>query len=147
MLDSTKREQTFGVLVMMYVSECHSIGNIRGSRNAGGERARYRASAASKANNRKRIAAARYGAAALFFLLLFSGFMILSSVASEKAPAPAQVSESVVIVSSGETLWDIASEWKEDGMDTRRAVYAIKKRNGLDSSEVMSGQKLVIPAW
>lgn len=138
----------FGVLVMMYVSEIYSIGSARNSRNGGGAivKSRYRTAGKSE-SNRRVVAAARYGMAALFFLVLFTGFMIMATGAAERTPAPAQGAESVVIVSSGETLWDIAVKSKAKDMDTRRAVYEIKKRNGLNESTLQAGQKLVIPAW
>lgn len=36
------------------------------------------------------------------------------------------------IVSSGETLWDIAEENKKEGTDTREYVYNLRKLNNID---------------
>lgn len=134
--------------MMMYVSEIQSIGRSERSHRASviAGRSRFR-SVENEASGRIGFAAARYGIAALFFLVLFTGFMLMTSGASEQSPSPASVNEAVVTVASGDTLWGIAAEMKNEGMDTRRAVYAIKQRNGLTGSTLQSGQKLIIPAW
>jgi nucleoid-associated protein YgaU len=78
-------------------------------------------------------------------MLLFSGFAIVQSVASVTSPEPASVTESSVIVSSGDTLWDIAAEYAGEGTDVRKMVYSIKKRNDLTGSSLQAGQLLIIP--
>lgn len=89
----------------------------------------------------------RYAAAVLFFVLVFAGYMIMSTGAAEQTPADAGAGESFRIVSPGETLWEIAAAVKADGMDTRRAVYEIKQRNGLKDGILLAGQRLIIPDW
>ena len=50
----------------------------------------------------------------------------------------------VVVVGSGDTLWDIAAGLADDG-DVRAMVDRIQKLNALDSGMVIAGQKLVVP--
>lgn len=166
----------FGVLVMMYVSECRSYRTIRETRAAGVRTTssrinafrntsrrytafrtanrRHNASLASRsgqsvcrARDMERTAVMRYAAAVLFFVLVFAGYMIMSTGAAEQTPADAAAGESFRIVSPGETLWEIAAAVKADGMDTRRAVYEIKQRNGLKDGILLAGQRLIIPDW
>lgn len=51
-----------------------------------------------------------------------------------------------VNVSSGDTLWDIAETYMPQDMDTREAVYIIKKVNNI-SSTVRDGQTILIPEY
>jgi nucleoid-associated protein YgaU len=129
----------------MYVSECRSYSSIRERRpESGGRRA---AAGGERALRGEGITIMRYAAAMLFIVLVSAGFMIMGTGAAERMPVEPAPAESVVVVSSGETLWEIAAAHKAEGMDTRRAVYEIKKRNGLDGSVIQAGQQLVIPDW
>jgi LysM repeat protein len=85
-------------------------------------------------------------AAVLFFVLLFTGLTVMKSFANSEQSAVAGVGERVIIVSSGDTLWDIASDIRETGQDVRRVVYDLKSRNNLTSSVLQAGQSLIIPA-
>lgn len=79
-------------------------------------------------------------------LLLFSGLSFMRSFADESVPQPATIEEKVVLADAGDSLWSIAERVKRDGLDTREAIYRIKERNGLASSSLRSGDKLIIPA-
>jgi len=129
----------FGVSAMMYVSECRRYRSILERRPEAGKRkpARYG----------DVFAIMRYAAAVLFLVLVGAGFMTVGTGATGREPAAPSPSESVVIVSAGETLWEIAAAYKAEGMDTRRAVYEIRKRNGLEGSALRAGQRLIIPDW
>lgn len=48
-------------------------------------------------------------------------------------------------VSSGDTLWSIAKEYKKDDVSTAEFVYKIKKTNKLVSSDINVGDLLIIP--
>lgn len=87
----------------------------------------------------------RLTVATLFFILLFTGFTIMKSFANSEQPAAAGAGERVIIVSSGDTLWNIASDIREAGQDVRRVVYDLKSRNNLTSSVLQAGQPLIIP--
>ncbi|MFC5467633.1 LysM peptidoglycan-binding domain-containing protein [Cohnella suwonensis] len=79
------------------------------------------------------------------FLLLFSGFTLVRVFASSGESVPVQAHEVVVSIDSGDSLWGIANANKKDGMDTRKAVHEIQKRNALTSSQVDVGQQLILP--
>jgi cell division protein YceG involved in septum cleavage len=79
------------------------------------------------------------------FLILFSGFTLLHTSASTGVVTPAASNEIVITVDSGDTLWQLAKSYKKESMDTREAVHLLTKRNGLTSSELHSGQALIIP--
>ena len=51
--------------------------------------------------------------------------------------------ERAYVVQPGDTLWTIASE--HSGGDPRRAVWEIRKRNGLADPVITAGQRLVLP--
>ena len=130
---------------MMYVSDCRTYPSIRDRRSGSGSRTS--AIRRARAPRGERITFMRYAAAMLFIVLVSAGFMIMGTGASERMPAEPASGESVVFVDAGETLWEIAAANKAEGMDTRRAVYEIKKRNGLDGQVIQAGQQLIIPDW
>lgn len=80
------------------------------------------------------------------FAVLFAGFSLMRSFADESAIAPATAEERVITADAGDSLWTIAERIKPEGMDTRDAIYRIMKRNGLVSSNIRSGESLIIPA-
>jgi nucleoid-associated protein YgaU len=51
-----------------------------------------------------------------------------------------------VTVESGDTLWNIAKEYKSNNTDTRKAVYEICHVNDIDASDLTPGMVLVIPS-
>lgn len=80
------------------------------------------------------------------FLLLFTGFSFMHTSASTEQVQPNASEELVISVDSGDTLWELAKTYKKSSMDTRDAVHYILKHNNLSSSELRSGQVLIIPA-
>lgn len=48
-------------------------------------------------------------------------------------------------VRSGDTLWDIASEYVAPGDDVRVLIEEIKRGNGLTTSVIVPGQVLLVP--
>ena len=56
------------------------------------------------------------------------------------SPAPTRV----VMVGSGDTLWDIAAGLAEDG-DVRGVMQQIEDLNALESGSLAAGQKLRVP--
>ena len=79
---------------------------------------------------------------ALALFVVFGAFVLLSSgsVATETPEAT-----TVVMVGTGDTLWDIAAERADDG-DVLEMVAHIKDLNDLKSGALMAGQKLRVPA-
>ncbi|MBE9915749.1 LysM peptidoglycan-binding domain-containing protein [Paenibacillus donghaensis] len=52
-----------------------------------------------------------------------------------------------VVVSKGDTLWEIAREYKPEGMDTRAYIQIIKKVNHLKSAGIEAGDVLSLPIY
>ena len=51
-----------------------------------------------------------------------------------------------VVVTPGDTLWEIASSLSAPGQDVRDLIADIRELNGLETSGVVAGQELLIPA-
>lgn len=57
-----------------------------------------------------------------------------------------QIRDHIVIeVAAGDTVWDIAYEYKSTDTDTREAVYEICKENQIKDGHIEEGMKLSIP--
>ena len=50
-----------------------------------------------------------------------------------------------VEIFTGDTLWEIASEYAPDNMDIRRAVYKLQALNNLSAADLMPGMVIKIP--
>ncbi|MDI4645624.1 LysM peptidoglycan-binding domain-containing protein [Cohnella hashimotonis] len=79
-------------------------------------------------------------------LLIYAGLSMMTASAEPDAVRQAGAYEATVTVDSGDTLWSIAENAKPSRMKTIEAVHLIMKRNGLTSSTIASGQRLVLPA-
>ncbi len=79
---------------------------------------------------------------ALALLVVLGAFLLLSSgsVATDEPEAT-----TVVMVGTGDTLWDIAAEHADDG-EVIEMMAHIKDLNDLDSGSLQAGQKLRVPA-
>ncbi len=76
----------------------------------------------------------------IIFTLIFNFMFELSTAQSATEAQYIKVG-----VMTGDTLWTIAQTYMPD-MDTREAVYIIKKVNSLDSNIITAGSVLDIPA-
>lgn len=81
---------------------------------------------------------------ALALLAVLAVGIVLASGAVGTGEAGTPEPTRVVLVGSGDTLWDIAAGLADDG-DVRAMVDRIQKLNALDSGMVTAGQKLVVP--
>jgi nucleoid-associated protein YgaU len=83
------------------------------------------------------------GAVAVFVLVsgLILGLLVPNLFAEDRADSSAPRAH---VVQSGETLWSLAGQFGGGG-DPREFVYRIKKLNGLETSTVFPGQKLILP--
>lgn len=87
----------------------------------------------------------RRGGALIFFVVFSLFFYFLTELvfASESSSI---VPVKVVTVQKGDSLWKIAVEHQaEADMEVRELVYAIKKMNRLDNSDIYPGQRLAVP--
>lgn len=73
-------------------------------------------------------------------LLLYSGYVLGTCAAADEV-----YTTKTVTVYSGDTMWDIASRWTEDGEDVRAVIYRICEANGLASTDLQPGQKIIVP--
>lgn len=49
-----------------------------------------------------------------------------------------------IVVSTGDTLWSIASEYKKPGQDVREYIYELRKLNNLENCTIYPGQEIQI---
>jgi LysM repeat protein len=77
----------------------------------------------------------------LLLVVLFSGQ--LSADAGTSAGQQGRATN-VVVVQSGETLWQIAHE-VAPGADPRAVITLIRSLNGLGNSAIVAGQSIVVP--
>ncbi|MGQ7277130.1 MULTISPECIES: cell division suppressor protein YneA [Brevibacillus] len=99
---------------------------------------------AKKPERRSRIGVTR-GQALVFFVVFSLFFYFLTELvfASESASV---VPVKEVTVQPGDSLWKIAVQYQDEaGMEVRELVYAIKKMNRLDNSNIYPGQRLAVP--
>lgn len=69
-------------------------------------------------------------------------FLLIGGAAGAESPAnPALEYE----VAAGDTLWQIAADHAEPGVDVRNLIADIKEISGIDSSTIYPGQLLRIP--
>ena len=78
----------------------------------------------------------------LLLVLALGTILGARSVATEHPGTPEPTR--VVMVGSGETLWDIAAGLADDG-DVRAMIARIEDLNALDSAMVTAGQRLRVP--
>lgn len=50
-----------------------------------------------------------------------------------------------VQVEKGDTLWEIAEEYKMDGEKTEHMVEAIQDLNGMKSANIQAGESIIVP--
>ena len=50
-----------------------------------------------------------------------------------------------VQVQKGDTLWEIAAEYKMDGTDTEQMVDEILEVNGLNHTNIRAGESIIVP--
>ena len=84
-------------------------------------------------------------------VILIIGIIIISLIGfNNKSFSKGEIKTKTIYVSSGDTLWTIATEEQENNSyyedkDVRDIIYEIKKLNNLDNnSNLIAGQKLVI---
>lgn len=76
----------------------------------------------------------------LIFIIIIT-FICLSQIFNKEE---IETTQTQYTVSKGETLWDIAKEFKQDGQDIREYIYEVKKINNMTSSMIYEGQVITI---
>ena len=77
---------------------------------------------------------------------VFYGTSLVVAHDSSYSVAPEKKYYKSIQITSGDTLWNIAENYMPSDMDTREAVYIIKKVNNIDST-VRDGQTILIPEY
>lgn len=82
--------------------------------------------------------------------LVLSIIFVLSLIFTKSTLSYKEVEYTKLYVASGDTLWNIAEELQAtndyySNKDIRYIISDIKSINGLESSNIYSGQELVIP--
>ena len=83
-----------------------------------------------------------------FIIALAIVISIISSiflVATTKTEGYAEISYKEVVISSGDTLWDIVCETYGNNIDVRKKVLVVKKANDMPTSKLFVGQVLLLP--
>ena len=80
----------------------------------------------------------------LLFLLLALVAVLLLSSTRVSAGEPLVTTEYTVV--TGDTLWEIAATVTDPGESIRRTIDTVRDLNRLDSSMLLPGQKLLLPA-
>ncbi len=75
-------------------------------------------------------------------------FTILGSLTGINTVSSSSMTEyNLVKIESGDTLWDIASEYAPHNMDLRQVVYEICDLNEISADQLEAGQKIIIPVY
>ncbi len=81
-----------------------------------------------------------------FFSILMVVFVLFAhSAFSKQESSDDKVEVITITVQPGDTLWEIALEYKSPGEDTRDFMYEIAATNGVKDCNILSGQTLYIP--
>lgn len=83
-----------------------------------------------------------------FMITLAIAISIICSVflfATTKTKGYAEVKYNEIVITSGDTLWDIAADVYGSNCDIRKKVSVIRKANDMSTSELVVGQVLLIP--
>lgn len=81
----------------------------------------------------------------IVLLLIFSGFTLVNQVFASTENTPAM--EKTVVVEPGDTLWNIARQYKPSDMRTVVYIEAIKKSNHLNQTDLQAGEVLTVPVF
>lgn len=77
--------------------------------------------------------------------ILVVAALVMIAAASGSSTGTPSVTRTVVI-SSGETLWALASENRVDGLSIEQTVDLIVRMNALEDSDISVGQRIMLPA-
>ena len=76
------------------------------------------------------------------FIILFIAIIFIQNKLTYSYDYPKVES---IVISNGDSLWNIAKRYKTDEVDTRKFIHIIKEINMLSTSEIFEGQELKIP--
>ena len=83
-----------------------------------------------------------------FIIALAIVISIISSIfliATTKTEGYSEITYKEIVVTHGDTLWDIVSETYGNNINIRKKVSLVRKANAMSTSEIMVGQVLLLP--
>jgi len=83
-------------------------------------------------------------ASLMVIALIVTSFYLITAKAGSSSDDAIHQGEQIVTVSTGDTLWNIASR-HYDVRDKNYVVFLIKQRNGLTNDVIKPGQQLILP--
>jgi len=93
---------------------------------------------------RRRRALRRQRSLALILVVIFT--VLVATVAFARSSAGIEGIDVVSVkITSGDTLWNIALEYKPDGTDVREFISRISEYNGIENANIICGQTIYIP--
>lgn len=78
---------------------------------------------------------------AVFLSVIISVFLF----ATTKTKGYSEIKYKEVVISNGDTLWDIVVENYGSNSDIRKKVAVIRKANNMTDSEIFAGQTILLP--
>ena len=77
--------------------------------------------------------------------ILISVISSIFLIATTKTEGYAEITYNEIVITTGDTLWNIAESTYGYNSDIRKKVAVIKKANDMKTSELFEGQVLLIP--
>lgn len=75
-------------------------------------------------------------------------FMLICTVAVKAFESPDtanNIEKEMVIIESGDTLWQLATQYKPEKWDTRDFIQVIQEANNMKNSVIHAGEVIAIP--
>ncbi|MBP1907024.1 LysM repeat protein [Paenibacillus turicensis] len=75
-------------------------------------------------------------------------FMLICTVAVKAFESPDRannIEKEMVIIQAGDTLWQLATQYKPEKWDTRAFIQVIQKANNMKNSVIHAGEVIAIP--
>lgn len=81
--------------------------------------------------------------------LVIVAFMVIGGITSMtgsfESTATTVDEYTTYTVCSGDTLWDIADQYRSEDTDARKAIFVISKINDIEAGDLQPGMELIIP--
>lgn len=124
---------------MLKYSSYQSIYTLPASQDNSSSKLSVQVAKLSKIKGYKRMW--RVFAITILFMLIFS----VAVKAFESPDTANNIEKEMVIIQAGDTLWQLATQYKPEKWDTRAFIQVIQKANGMDSSVIHAGEVIAIP--
>lgn len=79
-----------------------------------------------------------------FILVIMILIILVITLFSHCSAMPKNNETESITISTGDTLWSIASEYKKPGQDVREYIYELRKLNNLENCTIYQGQEIQI---